>query len=376
VYLKSIQRQIVGVVLAVAMLGWGLGVAPAEADGPNGAIYTMSNNPSSNDVLVFHRAVEGTLMSAGSVPTGGLGAGGGLGNQGAVTLSDDGRWLLVVNPGSDDLSIFRVRHDDGHLTLTDRVPSGGTLPISVTIHRDVVYALNAGGSGNIAGFRLSPRGGLLLLPASIQPLSSSSAAPAQVSFSPKGDFLVVTEKDTNIISTYMVDHGGLAMGPNAQPSQGITPFGFAVDQRGRLFVSEASSGAPDASSLSSYELSADGTLQALDGSVPTTETAACWVAITPNGLYAYVTNTGSGTVTGFAIGPDGMLTRLDADGVTAAIAGGAPIDAAIDRSGRFLYVLDAGTDRIIGYSIRRDGSLGGIGDPVVVPDGASGLAAR
>ena len=27
-YLKSIQRQIVGVVLAVAMLGWGLGVAP------------------------------------------------------------------------------------------------------------------------------------------------------------------------------------------------------------------------------------------------------------------------------------------------------------------------------------------------------------
>lgn len=312
-----IHRQILGAVFGVAMLGWVAGVAPAKAHASDGAVYTMSNDPSGNAVLIFDRAMDGSLMSAGSVPTDGLGTGSGLGNQGAVTLSDDGRWLLVVNPGSDDLSIFRVRHDDGHLALTDRVSSGGTQPISVTKHGRLVYVLNAGGSGNIAGFRLSPHGTLTLLPASIQPLSSSSAGAAQVTFSPKGDLLIVTEKDTNIISTYTVDRSGLASGPIAQPSLGITPFGFALDQRGRLFVSEAAGGATDASSLSSYELSADDILQVLDGAVPTTETAACWVALTPNGHYAYVTNTGSGTVSGFAIGHDGLLTRLDADGVTA-----------------------------------------------------------
>lgn len=366
-----IQRQILGAVFGIAMLGCVVGVAPAKAYASDGAVYTMSNDPSGNAVLIFDRAaMDGSLMSAGSVPTGGLGTGSGLGNQGAVTLSDDGRWLLVVNPGSDDLSIFRVRHDDGHLTLADRVPSGGTQPISVTKHGRLVYVLNAGGNGNIAGFRLSPHGKLMLLPASIQPLSSSSVGPAQVAFNPKGDLLIVTEKDTNIISTYTVDRSGLASGPTAQPSQGITPFGFALDRRGRLFVSEAASG-----SLSSYALSDDGILQVLDGAVPTTQTAACWVALTPNGHYAYVTNTGSGTVSGFAIGHDGLLTRLDSDGVTA-MPGGAPIDAAIDRSGRFLYVLDSGT-RITGYSIQRDGSLVDIGDPVNVPDGTlNGLAAR
>jgi 6-phosphogluconolactonase len=372
---RLIQRQILGAVFGVAMLGWVVGVAPAKADASNGAVYTMNNDPSGNAVLIFDLAMDGSLVSAGSVPTGGLGTGVGQGNQGAVTLSDDGRWLLVANPGSNDVSIFRVRHDDGHLTLTDRVPSGGTQPISVTKHGRLVYVLNAGGNGNIAGFRLSPHGKLMMLPASIQPLSSSSAGAAQVAFNPKGDLLIVTEKDTNIISTYTVDRSGLASGPNAQPSQGATPFGFAFDPRGRLFVSEAAGGAADASSLSSYELSADGILQVLDGAVPTTETAACWVAITPNGHYAYVTNTGSGTVSGFAIGQDGLLTRLDDDGVTAT-TGGTPIDVAIDRSGRFLYVLDSGSDRIIGFSVQRDGSLVDIGNSVDVPDGANGLAAR
>jgi len=289
-------------------------------------------------------------------------------------LSDDLRWVLAVNAGSNEVSVLQNKLLRG-LRLRDTVASGGTLPVSITIHRDIVYVLNAGGSGNITGFHLSHNGRLTPLAGSTRPLSSSAAGAAQVEFSPDGRVLVVTEKATNQISTYTVDRRGLASGPMPQASNGATPFGFAFDQRGRLFVSEAFGGAPDGSAVSSYRVTRDGGLQLVDGSEPTTETAACWVAIPRGGRFAYATNTGSGTITGFSIGHDGSLTRLDDDGVTAGAPGRAPLDAATDRSGRFLYVLNSGTDRINAYRIRSDGGLVAIGTPVEVPDGATGMAA-
>ena len=125
----------------------GIGSAP-------GAVFTETNSTSGNAVLVFHRAADGSLTAGGSVATGGTGSGAGLGSQGAVTLSDDGSWLLVVNAGSNDVSSFAVG-PNGALTLRGRASSGGTMPISVTIHDDLVYVLNAGGAGNISGLRLA-----------------------------------------------------------------------------------------------------------------------------------------------------------------------------------------------------------------------------
>ncbi|MGH2355967.1 MAG: lactonase family protein, partial [Chloroflexota bacterium] len=201
----------------------------------------------------------------------------------------------------------------------------------------------------------------------------------QVEFSPNGRQVVVTEKATNAISTYQIGRDGLASGPHVQPSNGPTPFGFAFHPfwRDRLVVSEAAGGAPDGSTVSSYALAADGRLVVLDGSVPTTETAACWVVITPNGRFAYATNTGSGTITGFRIGLiDGHLTRLDEDGITAGAPGRAPLDASIDRFGRHLYVLNSGTDAINAYTIEPDGDLTSFPGVSGLPNGATGLAAR
>ncbi len=73
-------------------------------------------------------------------------------------------------------------------------PSGGTMPLSVTIHGNIVYVVNGGGSGNISGFTMSSRGVLSPIAGSTLPLSSSAAGPAQISFSPNGRVLVVTEK--------------------------------------------------------------------------------------------------------------------------------------------------------------------------------------
>jgi 6-phosphogluconolactonase (cycloisomerase 2 family) len=196
---------------------------------------------------------------------------------------------------------------------------------------------------------------------------------AQVGISPNGDYLVVTEKATNTIVSWSIGGNGLLSSRTLTASASPTPFGFAFSNRGALLVSEAVGGAANASVLSSYEAVAGG-WAAVSPSVATTETAACWVVVTPNGKFAYTTNTGSASVSGFDIGHGGSLMLLDADGVTG-MSGAGPIDAAPSHNGRFLYVLTSGSDVISAFSIDADGSLNHIGD-TPVQDGANGLAAR
>jgi 6-phosphogluconolactonase len=340
-----------------------------------GVVYTESNSPDGNAVLAFARASDGRLGSPRTYATGGLGTGQSLGSQGAVVLSGDDRYLFVVNAGSDEVSVFRATPHALELTAT--VPSGGDQPTSITVHRDLVYVLNAGGAGNISGFRLMRDGSLSPIAGSTRPLSSAAAAPAQVEFSPDGDVLVVTERNTNTISTYRVGREGLASGPIVNVSAGATPFGFAFDNRSRLLVSEAFGGAPDASATSSYILHDDGTLAIVSASVRTTETAACWVVVTNSGRYAYVTNTGSGTVSGYAVAPDGSLTLLDADGRTGVTGpGSSPIDAAFDAASRFLYILNDGTNSLSVFAVNADGSLDPLPGVSGLPPAAAGLAAR
>lgn len=349
------------------------GPAPAFAVGRNdpGAVYVLSNSPAGNAVIRVARSARGELGDVTMFPTGGTGTGGGLGSQGAVVLSENQRWLFAVDAGSNELAVFRIEGDG--VELTDHVASGGQMPISVTFRAGLVYVLNAGGAGNISGFTLSPQGQLTPLAGSTQPLSGAGTGGAQIEFTPDARQLVVTEKATNLILTYDVGPNGVASGPTTHPSAGATPFGFAFQGRDRLIVSEAFGGAPDASSLSSYVL--NGGLSVVSAVVPTTETAACWVAVSKNGRFAYTTNTGSNSVTGYAIAQDGSLSILNADGVTA-VTGPVPIDMDFSENGRFLYVLNAGDGSISAYAFESDGSLFPIGGATGLPAGSAGLAAR
>lgn len=350
----------------------GTGVSAARSAGN---AYTLTNAAGGNGVAVFDRQADGSLTAAGTFATGGLGSGGGLGSQGAVILSDDGERLFAVNAGSDDISSFRV--DGGALTLVDTVASGGQRPIGLTEHNGLLYVVNAGGDGNISGFTVADNGDLTPLAGSARPLSTTVSKPAQVQFSPDGGVLVVTEKATNVISTYTVDGNGLATGPTAHPSAGATPFGFAFDKRGTLIVSEAFRGAPGASAVSSYHVAANGDISNVTPSSATTQTASCWIAISKNGKFAYTTNTGSGSVTGYRIGEDGSLTILDADGRTGVTgAGTAPIDAAFSVNGRFLYTLNEASHSISAFRVGVDGSLTAAGGIAGLPVASVGLAVR
>jgi 6-phosphogluconolactonase len=337
-----------------------------------GAVYVMTNQAAGNQVRMYARSTDGSLGTFTAFGTGGTGTGAGLGSQGALTLSNDGGWLLAVNAGSNDVSVFRVGNSG--LTLTDREPSGGTTPISVTVNGSLVYVLNAGGTNNITGFQLSGGGQLSQLSGSSRPLSTASPGPAQVQFTPDGNQLVVTEKATNRILTYNVGSDGRASQPTVHAASGVTPFGFAFAGRDILAVSEAFGGAANASAASSYSVGR-ASFSVVSASVPTTETSACWAVATQSGRFVYISNTGSGTVTGYSVASDGALTRLDADGVTG-VTGGAPGDPAMSHDSRYLYVLTGGVLAVRAFAVAPDGSLTPVAGISGLPAGSAGLAAR
>ena len=97
--------------------------AGGPSSAPAGAVYTQTNDATGNAVLRFERDSSGQLSAPTAFPTGGLGTGAGLGSQGAVVVSQNGRWLLAVDAGSDEVSLFRVRAHA--LRFKDRIGSGG-----------------------------------------------------------------------------------------------------------------------------------------------------------------------------------------------------------------------------------------------------------
>jgi 6-phosphogluconolactonase len=354
---------------AVAALAASFATALAEG---NGQVYFETNSAAGNQVIAYSHGTNGQLVFAGAYSTGGNGTGSGLGSQGALTLSSNGSLLFAVDAGSNDVAVFKV--EGQKLRLTSRFQSGGTTPISVTSNGNLVYVLNAGNGGNIAGFRARGDGQIEPIAGSSRSLSGTAVGPAQIQFSPNGDALVVTEKGTNTIDTWMVSDG-LAGPLQTRPSNGATPFGFDFDNHGRLLVSEAVGGAPGASSASSYWLGNTGWTIA-SASTPTLQTAACWLAVSPNGQLAYTANAGSGTVSGFSIDNSGQLDLITPGGATATIgAGSHPIDMEFSKGGNYLYVLANGNGTIAEYRVNSNGSLTWIGSVSGVPTSAQGLAA-
>jgi 6-phosphogluconolactonase (cycloisomerase 2 family) len=205
-------------------------------------------------------------------------------------------------------------------------------------------------------------------------LSAAAVGPAQVELSPDGASLVVTEKATNRIDIFAVDDNGLLGASNSIAASGQTPFGFAFGKHDQFFVSEAFGGAPDGSAVSSYQVTSAAAFSAISASVPTTETAACWVTVSGDGRFLYTTNAGSGTVTGFQVRPDGSITRLDSDGVTG-VTGGGVTDVTLSANGRFLYALRSGAGAVSAFRVEEHGALTFLG-AFALPAGANGIAAR
>lgn len=370
----------VGVAVLVAVFALSVVVLPmASASswenvrGPIATVFASTNNATANQIVAYERSSTGSLSWAGNYSTGGEGTGSALADSGALALSPNHHWLLAVDAGSNQVSVFRINSGfSGQLlTLTDVVSSGGVLPVSVTLSSKEVYVLNDGNSttaGNIAGFHLGGNGQLYPIAGATQDLSMSGATgAAQISFSPAGNFLVVTEKSTNLIDVYAVNRAGVASGPASYPSSGLTPYGFAFAGSTHVVVSEAHQPA-----VSSYSLTRSGGLQLVSASISDLQGAPCWVAVSGNGQIAFISNTASDSISTFAVGAGGSLSLLQS---VAATTDAGPAYSALSGSGQFLYVYAGGVGEIQGFQTQPDGALTWIQTVGGLPIGSEGLVA-
>lgn len=354
-------------------MGVCLGGVGASADDNQGAVFVQTDGANGNAIAVFARQPGGTLVAAGTYPTGGLGgrAAGAvvdpLASQGGIAYDGTHQLLLAVNAGSNTVSVLAV--DGTRLSVVQVLDSGGLFPASVAVHGDLAYVLDAGGAGAVQGFRIAGRR-LHPIEASNRSLGLSNASPpfflsspGQIGFSPDGHHVVVTTKSNGTINVYDVDPNGRLTAPSVNGSAGPVPFAFVFDPAGHLLVTEAAT-----SSLSSYAVNGNDSLTVLDASIRNGQAATCWIA-SARGFY-YVANAGSADVSSYSVSPNGTITLLSA---VAASTGAGAIDLAASPDGRYLYVESGGTGTVDIFEVGASGALTSLGS-VAAAAGLEGIA--
>jgi 6-phosphogluconolactonase len=238
----------------------------------------------------------------------------------------------------------------------------------LALYGDLVYVLNAH-TANIRGFRVKSTGVLTAIAGSTRSVPGGSAAGAHdIRFTPDGTRLVVSEGNTNELDIFELNNSGTVASVTQQASAGSGPFGMKFGREGVLFNTEANS-----NSLSSYDLTTTDMLSVISGAVPDTQMATCWITLTLDGKFGFVSNTASGTLSSYEIAKDGAVHLVSA--VAGSLSGGAPIDSARSDDSAFLYVVDSALGRVVAFSVH-SGSLSQIGTAADLPKTVQGIAAQ
>jgi hypothetical protein len=319
----------------------------AAADDPrdqNGAVFVMTNSTNpirGNEVAMYNRSEKGDLSLIGFFPTGDLSDGkpqlgsgpaptaqvfkiasggalplvsanlDGLGSSHSLILSRDHQCLFAVNAGSNSLSSFRVQRDG--LNLASVEDSGGTFPVSLTIHRNILFVLNSGDQGSIAGFQVSD------YDCSLVPLGQNGMAslqgytdtftppapgevltsPAQISFTPDGASLVVSIKGGDakfgtegslialpsgrVVVFPVNGYGALGMGVKTSFSFANStggPFSFVFSGPRSIIIVNANS-----STVAAYSINSSNQLVPIGNPIPIAHFASCWIVRSGNHVY-------------------------------------------------------------------------------------------
>lgn len=393
----SRSRRGMLITLAVSLLS--AFTLTASASGPGGGanghsdrgglVYAMTNDSDGNEIVVFKRDRRGRLgpLPRATVSTGGLGGSvtaaiDPLGSQGSLIYDETHDMLFAVNAGDDTVTAFGT----AFFGLPYRwnrivVPSGGQIPVSLAVLEDRLYVLNAGGTGSVATFEIGRWNDLSLIDVydlgltgayGTTPPFNQVMAPGQVGIDALGRNLIVTHAGGGEVLVVALDDAAVPTGPAVStPSPGIVPFAFVVTPYGSTLVAEAGSG-----SVSAFDPPANGNpMTVTAATVATGQAATCWIAVHPSG-FAYVSNTGSNTLSLYEYTRTGGLTLLDD---VAAEASGAPIDLTLANGGGFIYSLDAASGQISGFAVNTEtGALthvdtqGGLAPSA----GIQGIAAR
>jgi 6-phosphogluconolactonase len=349
----------------------GAAASPGESQGSAviGHVYVNDNTAPVNSIAGYDRHADGTLTPIAGSPfaVGGSGGGHPDASQGSLQLSADGRYLLAVDAGSNQISVLRIK-PDGTLRAAEGSPvaSRGVDPVSIAVHDDLVYVANAGpgsntGDTNYTGFTLNAGGRLSAIPGSTYTLPSDSK-PGQVLFNGDGTRLAGTRIASSQIDSFTVGGDGrLTAAPGSpydaqafSPAQGFGQLGseFSPTNPNQLFVSDAHTAAGGAAFpglVSSFTDGLDGTLTPVGAPVANDGGAACWIEISHDGSFLFVVNTASASVSSYSIGGGGALSFLHSTGPGQVGAGAE--DARLSPDGSTLWVVESGADAVTGFTV-------------------------
>ncbi len=340
-----------------------------------GYTYVNDNTAPANTIAGFARHADGSLTPLPGSPfaAGGAGLGAGLASQGAIQVAENGRYLLAVDAGSDQISVLRITANGVPVLAGAPVSSGGVTPVSVAVSAyGLVYVANSGAGGSgYAGFRLHFDGSLTPIPGSAIGVPDGSGL-GDVFFNAVGDRVVGARTGTSLIDSFLVLPSGRLLAAPGSPfaGQGLGQLGaeFSPTHPWQLFVSNAHNGA-GLGTVSAYRDTFLGQLAPI-GSSPFADgqTAPCWVEISHDGRYLFTVNTGSANISSYSISASGALALI---GSTPISGGGADIDARLSPDGKYLLVDGAGHNFVSVFSVD-GGVLSELpSSPASLPAGAS-----
>lgn len=373
-------------------------VAGAASAGPR-AVYTQTNLPAGNSVVWFARSSDGRLTHRRSFPTGGAGAPNyhsrfpNTDSQGSVIINPQKTLLFAVNHGSRSLTSFRIL-PSGRLQRVQVVSSGGKGPASLSINvAGVLYVVNEARPARIQGFRVTAGGRMSPISGSARTLAHPESSPGQVGFDRSGRYLIVTDRfvgtsgaGQDYFEIFRISRTGRSQALPPIRSVPQEPYAFAFTSRNEMLIANAENNAPLASTTASYRLGPGGGLTRV-AAQPTSQTAGCWLAITDDDRFAYVSNGGAPTVVAYSMSRGGAFRNISPGGLIRISGLGG--DVALTTGSEFFYALNVDPSAILskdpnarsdidGFRVGRDGRLTRIG--TFAPGGrlpftSSGLAA-
>jgi 6-phosphogluconolactonase len=380
--------------LLLRFVGWGglvamsagLTLTASAAPDVAGHVYVNDNTAGTNTIAAFDRHSDGSLTALAGSPfsAGGQGTGTIVGSQGALQLSGDGRYLLAVDAGSNQISVLRILPSGGLLPVGGGpVSSGGVEPVSIAVQGRLVYVANegdkAGGTGsNYTGFTLNPGGHLAPIGGSTFALPNT-ANPGDILFNSTGTSLIGVETGTTDAGTFLID--SFVVGSDGRitpaagspfPAQSAGPFGseFSPVNPAHLYVSNAHAG-EGKGTVSAFNVTSGGALSSIGSSpFPDGQTAPCWVEISHDGVYLWTVNTASTTISTYRILADGSLSYVTSTAFKSS-AGIRPFDARLAPDGSTLYIVDAATAKVSAFAVS-GGLLNELAQsPFALPAGAT-----
>lgn len=378
------------VLCAASLLGF------ANISYASGAVYVQTNEID-NQIIVYQKNDDGSLTEVKRVPTGGKGVGenrplhGGkpgpdpLASGDSLIMAEESTLLFASNAGDNSVSVFKI-NENGIPALIDREPSNGDIVNSLAYHApsDTLYVGHLRGPQHISVMDFSD-GDLALREGfhSIETNKLKGRLQSHVVLSPAGDYLLGNvladqkpdgsgihgSSEKNLVVFPVQEDGALGSPHFHTLANGEEPFSsiFLDSGENNHFLTLFA----ESNNVALHKLGSDGKVTQLsvtkgdDSAIGGKPLEYCWVSLSPDHDYAYVTSFGTSDVVSFKI--DGKDVSVAQQGIATVPANsdfkagaGIPTSAPVDSWGSddgYFYQLYGANGKLGAFKMTENGGL-------------------